>query len=158
MIKMSRKAWNNVIIISMLVLIILFNSSANFLNGGADSPLSPTLLPDNAIISTMQFSDYKIERVGQGWRALGISSDEVALITLIQAWQNAKIDQNATDLNITQATASEIVYIWLVSQKEPLKFELFQLGKHTLVLSNQRLLQLSDTEFSSLFLSGTKDA
>jgi len=158
MIKLSQKAWNNVIIISMLVLIILFNSSANFLNGGADTPSSPTLLPNGALISTMQFSDYKIERVGQGWRALGVSSDEGALIALTQAWQNAKIDHNASDLNISQATASEVVYIWLVSQKEPLKFELFQLGKHTLVLSNQRLLQLSDTEFSSLFLSGAKDA
>ncbi|WP_340679494.1 hypothetical protein [Paraglaciecola sp.] len=159
MLRLSRKAWNNVIIISMLVLIVMFNTTTNFLSGGgADSAGSPFLIPEDALIATMEFDDYKVERVGQGWRALGINSEQADLVALTQAWHNAQIEQNATDLNITQATASEMVYIWLVGHKTPLKFEVFQLDKLTLVLSQQRLYQLSDTEFSSLFLSGIKDA
>lgn len=158
MIKLSRKAWNNVIIISMLLLIVLFNGSANFLNGGADSPRSHYLIPENTTIATMEFSDYKIERVGQGWRAIGIRSELADLEALTQAWYSAQIDQDATDLTITQATASAVVYLWLVGQNDALKFEVFKLGEQTLVLNQQRLYQLKNIEFSALFLSGAKDA
>jgi hypothetical protein len=159
MLRLSRKAWNNVIIISMLILIVVFNSTTNFLSGGgSDFTNSQSLLPEDAMITTMEFSDYKVERVGQGWRAIGINSEQATLEALTQAWHSAQIEQDATDLNITQATASEVVYIWLVSHSTPLKFEVFQLGKRTLVLSQQHLYQLSDTKFSSLFLAGNKDA
>lgn len=158
MVKLSQKAWNNVLIISMLVLIIIFNSSSNLLNSNTDTEQPTHLLPNNAVIATMDFGDYKIERIGQGWRVLSNTSDESSLITLTQNWLNAEIETSPSDLTISQAQNSQVVIVWLVGEAEPQKFEVFKLADQTLVLSRQHLYQITNIPFSALFLNGVSDA
>ena len=158
MVKLSRKAWNNVIIFSMLILIFLFNSTSNFLTGGADSEQPAGLIPTGGVIASLEFDNVKVERIGQGWRALGIKASENQLIKLNQAWIEARLDAAETELSISQATDSRRVVVNLVGQQVPLKFEIFQVADKTLVLSQQRLYQLTNTAFSRLFIDSDNDA
>ncbi|MDP5041635.1 MAG: hypothetical protein NWQ26_12305 [Paraglaciecola sp.] len=158
MIKLSRRAWNNVIIFSMLILIFLFNSTSNFLNGGADSEQPSHLIPHDAVIASLDFGDVKVERIGQGWRAVGIDVQLHQLVELNQAWLNAKINNAANELSISQASNSRIVFISVLGQQSPLKFEVFEVNGNTLVLSQQRLYQLIDTPYNSLIIESDSDA
>ena len=158
MLRLSRKAWNNVIIISMLVLIVMFNTTSNFLNGDRSTEQASHLLASNAVITTMDFGDYKVERIGQGWRSIGTKASEDELVKLTEAWLTAQIDEQATELTVSQAVNNRIVTLWLVGKPNPIKFEVFQVADKTLVLTQQHLYQLRDTPFSSLFLAGATDA
>lgn len=158
MVKLSRKAWNNVIIFSMLILIFLFNSTSNFLSGGADNEQATRLIPEGAVIANLDFDDVKVERIGQGWRALGLNVDENQLVRLNQAWLNATLDTSAAELSISQATKSATVVISFVGQATAVKFEVFQVADKTLVLTQQRLHLLLDTPYNSLFIKSENDA
>lgn len=158
MVKLSQKAWNNVIIVSMLLLIIMFNSSSNFLSSDTSADNMQYLLPQDSVVATLDFGDYQIERIGQGWRSVSIDSSQTRLNTLVQAWLSAQIEESPTNLSIGQAQQSQVVLVWLVGQTSPLKFELFDLANHTLVLSQQRLYELTQTPFTSLTLTGAPDA
>lgn len=158
MVKLSRRAWNNVIIFSMLILIFLFNSTSNFLSGGADTKQTPRLIPAEALIASIDFGDIKVERIGQGWRALGIKIEESELLKLNQTWVDAEIDESVTELSISQASEGRMVLISLVGQPAVRKFEVFQVEGKTLVLSQQRLHQLRNTDFNRLFINSSNDA
>jgi hypothetical protein len=158
MVKLSRRAWNNVIIFSMLILIFLFNTTSNFLNGGADSKPSTYLVPEDAAIASIEFGHVKVERIGQGWRSLGAKATEGELVKLVQTWTEAQIDNSITELSISQASDSRIVFINIVGQPAALKFEVFQVQGKTLILTQQRLHQLRDTPFNSLFIGDKNDA
>ena len=64
MSKLSQRAWNNVIIVSMLMLIMLFNFSSHLLNNEEDdAPLLLTLVAPNKTITTIAFEQIKVERI-----------------------------------------------------------------------------------------------
>ena len=111
MIKLTQKAWNNVIIISMLVLIVMFNSTSNFLNGESSSSQVSNLLPQSAEISSMDFGEYKIERIGQGWRVQHTAATEAQIQTLIDAWFSAKLLPLSESISLADATRSVVVRV-----------------------------------------------
>ena len=105
MIRLSQRGWNNVIIVSMLLLIVLFNSSSNFLsNDELDPDQSFPLLPANSVLMTLDFGSQKVERIGRGWRILADKSqaltDQTVLNELVNNWQRAEI-QPFDELNKT---------------------------------------------------------
>lgn len=93
MIKLSRQAWNNVLIVTMIVMIFLFNSTNNFLNSGAaDGPEEKFLLPEGSLILTIEFGAQKVERIGRAWRTkppVEIAPENLALV--IGNWEKAKV-------------------------------------------------------------------
>ena len=158
MVKLSQKAWNNVIIISMLVLIVMFNASSNFLNGGADDPDSPQLLPPGTEITTLDFGTYKVERIGRAWRAVGIAATEQQLSQLVRAWQDAETQALSDDVSLAQTEHSSVVQIYLVGQVAPLRFELFKLPDTTVVNTGKRLVKLRKENYQTLILEKITDA
>jgi hypothetical protein len=92
MIRLSQRAWNNVIIVSMLILIMLFNFSSHFLNNESNEVLNlSSLVPANTIITIMEFDREKVERIGQGKRTIsGVYSNE-RIASFVERWSNAEI-------------------------------------------------------------------
>lgn len=145
MIKLSQRAWNNVIIISMLMLILLFNFSSNFLNGGSDSkPTMRALVPHDKVITTVQFQQHKIERIGQGWRATYTASDNAMLSRLIEHWHQSEIRLIEKDLNVSQLEFNDKykVKLWFAGQTIPVEYQFVPMDDKTLVIIDKLTYQL----------------
>jgi hypothetical protein len=152
MIKLSQRAWNNVIIVSMLILIMLFNFSSDFLNDGSDGSSSLlTLVPPNMAITTMAFAQEKVERIGQGWRATsGMHSNE-RIALLVKYWMNAKISLFEQMPN--WQSPSSTVQLWFAGQALPIEYQFMQMEDKTLVKIDQQTYQLISPSYQMLILS-----
>ena len=152
MIKLSQRAWNNVIIVSMLILIVLFNFSSNFLNEESDETSSIlTLVPANMTITTMQFEQEKVERIGQGWRAAsGMYSNE-RLVSLVESWNKAEV--SLFDQDLSGQLSGPLVKVWFAGQALPIDYQFIQLADKTLVKVDQKTYQLICPRYSMLILS-----
>jgi hypothetical protein len=156
MIKLSQRAWNNVIIVSMLVLIMLFNFSSSFLNDGVnEAPPLLTLVPLNMVITTMVFEQDKVERIGQGWRSTSgeyarVKSNE-ELESLVEHWINAEI--SLLDQNPNWPSPSSTVKLWFAGQALPIEYQFMQLDDKTLVKINRQSYQLISPSYQMLTLS-----
>ncbi len=91
MIRLSKRAWNNVIIFAMLIMILMFNMTNNILTGSVDSETEIALLPEGAVLMTLEFGPEKIERIGKGWRSTQLQLSELELEQIVQYWQNARM-------------------------------------------------------------------
>lgn len=151
MVKLSQRAWNNVIIVSMLILIMLFNFSGNILNEGSEEdPTILTLVPTNMIITTMDFEQDKVERIGQGWRAASGKYTNEKLVNLVENWVNAEV--SLFDENLSWQSPTSTVELWFVGQRLPNEYQFLQLGDRTLVKINQKTYQLISPSYHSLTL------
>ncbi|WP_133468219.1 hypothetical protein [Paraglaciecola marina] len=148
MVKLSQRAWNNVIIVSMLALIMLFNLSSNFLNDDSHAPALSTLVPQGLLISTIEFSNAKVERVGQGWRVesdLSVSKDLKGLIDL---WQSAEV--SPFEENLQRKDSQYKVTVWFIGQAEPTEYLFLTLADKTLVKIGQQTYQLVNVNYQTL--------
>ncbi len=87
MFKLSRKGWNNVIIVVVLIVITLLHRLEQAQQENSAKRARP-LLPESAVVLTWQGPSWQIERIGQGWRSapdLGLGSTQLA--ARIEAWQ-----------------------------------------------------------------------
>lgn len=152
MIKLSQRAWNNVIIVSMLMLIMLFNFSSNFLNHGSDKASSlNTLVPVNMVITTMAFDQQKIERIGQGWRTSSGIYDNERLASLVEHWINAEIV--LFDSNLILESPSSTIKLWFAGQAFPVEYQFMNLADKTLVKIDKHTYQLISPSYQMLTLS-----
>jgi len=86
MLRLSRQAWNNVLIFSMLIMIMLFNGLHKKL-GGEAVETKVSLLPENSLLLTLKLQHTQVERIGQSWRANPIvAMDESQLTQLMNTW------------------------------------------------------------------------
>jgi hypothetical protein len=144
MIKLSQRAWNNVIIISMLILILLFNFSSNFLNGNGDeTPAVLTLVPYNLTITTIEFAQDKIERIGQGWRMSSGNTDNDSLANLVGHWSNAQVRVIDTNNDLISTQPIFQAKVWFAGQEQPIGYAFYLQGADTLVSIDQQLYQLT---------------
>ena len=151
MIKLSQRAWNNVIIVSMLMLIMLFNFSSNFLNDGGDEALYLfTLVPDNMTITTMEFEQDKVERIGQGWRTTSGMYINEELISLVEHWINAEV--NLFDQGFDLPSPTSTVTLWFAGQVLPIEYQFMQLADKTLVKIDKQTYQLISPSYQMLTL------
>jgi hypothetical protein len=152
MIKLSQRAWNNVIIVSMLMLIMLFNFSSDFLNGGSDKSTSlMTLVPIGMTITTIEFKDEIVERIGQGWRSTSGVRSNKSLAMLVEHWNNAQVSLFEYGLGNQQSGSS--ITLWFAGQALPLKYQFIPLPEKTLVKMNGQTYRLVSPKYPSLTLS-----
>jgi hypothetical protein len=155
MIKLSQRAWNNVIIISTLILILLFNFSSNFLNGGSDEQGVLTgLVPVNMTITTIEFKQHKIERIGQGWRSTSSNVTNEILINLVRQWQQAEIAGFAqeTSWQSVEGDADNLVKVWFAGQASPIEYRFLELADKSLVQIDNVTYQLTNVDYPTLRL------
>lgn len=139
---------------------MLFNFSSDFLNGGSgEAPSLLTLVPDNMTITTMQFEQEKVERIGQGWRATSreygkqhaekYSHEKLA--SLVEYWTHAEISLFDQDLNWQSPTSS--VQLWFAGQASPIEYQFMLLADTTLVRIDKQTYQLISPSYQMLTLS-----
>ena len=152
MIKLSQRAWNNVVIVSMLVLIMLFNFSSRFLNDDGDEASSLLILvPLNMAITTMVFEQEKVERIGQGWRATSGTYSNEEIASLVDHWINAEV--SLIDQNSNWQSPSSTVKLWFAGQTLPIEYQFTQLEDKTLVEIDKKTYQLISPRYQMLILS-----
>jgi hypothetical protein len=152
MIRLSQRAWNNVIIVSMLILIVLFNFSSSFLNDGSNkAPSLLSLVPVNMAITTMEFEQEKIERIGQGWRTSSGTYSNQRIVNLVKHWGGAKISllEQSSDWQAPSLTAK----IWFAGHTLPTEYQFVQLAGETLVKIDNKIYQLISPNYKMLILS-----
>ncbi len=153
MIKLTQRAWNNVIIISTLILILLFNFSSNFLNNGAEQdPDRLTLIPTDLIITTIEFEHQTVERIGQGWRAHSALYSNQDLAQLVQNWQQAEVKRFDQAVQWLPAN-SQRVSLWFAAQASPIDYQFLTLADKTLVQIDNQIYQLVSPDLASLILA-----
>ena len=156
MIKLSQRAWNNVIIISMLMLIMLFNFSINILNEeGTEASSLLTLVPANMAITTMEFEQQKVERIGQGWRTTSVKSarkySNSELANLVEHWNHSEISLFEQDPSWPSSTS--VVKLWFAGQALPIEYQFMQLTDKTFVKIDKKTYQLISPSYQMLTLS-----
>ena len=150
MIKLTQRAWNNVIIFSMLILIVLFNFSSQFLNDENEEALS-SLVPDDMTITTMEFEQHKVERIGQGWRDTSGKCNHSELVELVEHWKAAKIE--LVTQNDSEQRQLETVKLWFAGQGAPVVYQFVQVLDKTFIAIDNKTYQLLYPTFPMLILS-----
>ncbi|MEM0515599.1 hypothetical protein WCN91_09265 [Pseudoalteromonas sp. YIC-827] len=155
-IKLSRKAWNNLLIFSMLIMIFVFNGLHHKLGGNSEPEGPQPLLPEQSYILALEYPGVRIERIGSGWRLQGLPEagavqvDVAELATRVQAWQSMQAEPGTPSkseplLVATLSLAGE-AHPWVfVLYRDAQQYQLF--NKH-----EQRWLRLTQAQAQQLFL------
>ncbi len=180
MIRLTSRAWNNVLIISMLLLILMFNLTGNLFSGSGvkDEPIDK-LVPTDAMLTSIVTHAYTLERVGRGWRFLRAlkegNNDDLAdndnggertankntetsdneidnqeLTDNVFAWQEALLEPIG---EATLAGATQ-VNVWLAGESAPHHYLFFQVGADMLVqypAQGAQLYKVTNKTWSELF-------
>jgi len=146
MLRLSQKAWNNVLIFSMLALIVLLNYERLF--ESADSDIQPIVKESDFIVS-LQINQMTFERIGTGWRVMAPSEAELPnmqsedIDALIAQWQRALI-RPSPDILPAEITSSPpyLVNVWLAGEKSAKVIGLLEVESTTYVISEGELYLL----------------
>lgn len=146
MLRLSQKAWNNVLIFSMLALIVLLNYERLF--ESADSDIQPIVKESDFIVS-LQINQMTFERIGTGWRVMAPSEAELPnmqsedIDALIAQWQRALI-RPSPDILPAEITSSPpyLVNVWLAGEKSAKVIGLLEVESTAYVISEGELYLL----------------
>ena len=146
MFKLSRKGWNNVIIVVVLIVITLLHRLEQAQQENSAQRSRP-LLPEAAVVLTWQGPSWQTERIGQGWRSgpdLGLSSAQLA--ARIETWQGWLLPPGGA-VRGTPVTLK----IWVAGQSDPVEVGLYQDdGKFAALLPPSTWLTLSQEQYRDL--------
>ncbi|CAH9054526.1 hypothetical protein PSECIP111951_02009 [Pseudoalteromonas holothuriae] len=121
---LTRKAWNNVVIFSMLLMIFFLNGIHHKLNPDDEVVGPQRLLPEHSFVLTLAFPGYKIERIGTSWRIDGPwQADAEQLKALVGLWQSTELDVASVSLSSDKAIT--VARFWLASTELPLSYQLY---------------------------------
>ena len=157
--RLSRKAWNNVVIISMLLMIFFFNGLHKKLNTQPVEEGVQALLPAQSFILAMAFPELKIERIGTSWRSqsqqeTAWQGDEQQLEQLVELWQHQKLTiASLTVSKISQTSADYVASVWLAGEQLPAVYQLYNIDQQYYLLDKrlQRVFELEQADAAKLF-------
>ncbi|MDX2368531.1 MAG: hypothetical protein QNK36_09055 [Colwellia sp.] len=149
--KLSRTGWNNVIIFSVMIIILLINATNDRLFPEGESANDKTLLPEHSVILTLaiNFSDSRqltFERVGRAWKMtsqgilVDLSNQQIEQLML--AWQQSSGLVQADDILVEGLTGIEVL-INTATSKQELAYMLYPLVDQLLVFNLQKKLWLA---------------
>ncbi|MCS0542343.1 hypothetical protein NXY55_20400 [Aeromonas veronii] len=121
MFKLSRKGWNNVIIVVVLIVITLLHRMETAQQENSAKRARP-LLPDASVVLTWQGPIWQIERIGQGWRSgpdLGL--DSAQLDARLARWQGWLLPPGEAVRG-----APVTIKVWIAGQSDPVEIGLYQ--------------------------------
>ena len=157
--RLSRKAWNNVVIISMLLMIFFFNGLHKKLNTQPVEEGVQALLPEQSFILAMAFPELKIERIGTSWRSQSLQEttwqgDEQQLEQLVELWQHQKLTIASLHVSkISQTSADYVASVWLAGEQLPAVYQLYNIDQQYYLLDKrlQRVFELEQADAAKLF-------
>lgn len=153
--RLSQKAWNNVLIFSMLGLIVIFNWERLF---PSDMPTRLPLLPENSVVLTLQIDQVVFERVGSTWRInsnrekLAITSDDIQ--QLIDSWNKATMRLPKEKVETADLFPQDhVVSVFIAGQKNGLVFSFKQLEDTVYIIHDEHYFELDFPLLSQLIPS-----
>ncbi|NVK56882.1 MAG: hypothetical protein HWE26_14860 [Alteromonadaceae bacterium] len=148
MARMSKRAFNNVVIFAMLGMIFLFNLD-RFVPD-SKLPASQPLLPEGVYVLKIEQDARKLERVGQQWRFVGLNESlDSSPEQQIQAWREAVIQAAKPPREVSQ-TEPLLSVVWVAGQAQGLVYAFVvqnqnlwvSVDNQWYIVTNQRLDQL----------------
>lgn len=149
--KLSKTAWNNVIIFSVMIIILLINTTNDRLFPEGDSGSEKKLLPEHSVILTLVINydadrQLKFERVGRAWQMtsqgllLDLSNQQIDQLML--AWRQSIGLVQADDILVEGVEGIEVLINTATNEHE-LAYMLYPLVDQLLVFNLQKKLWLS---------------
>jgi len=145
---LSKKAFNNILIFTMLSIIFIANFSHLLFE--SENKATQTVINPSKHIVEIQTVDLAIKRLGRSWSTEPpIEYSEQQLVNIIQRWQT-------TPLSVYEGTFTNsnpyVIKIYLIEQVQPIIVKLYQHGDDYLLQTEEmRLLQLSTAQFPLFF-------
>jgi len=149
--KLSRTAWNNVIIFSVMIIILLINATNDRLFPEGESVDDKNILPEHSVILTLSinFSDKRqltFERIGKAWQMtsqgilLDLNNQQIEQLML--AWQQGSGLVQADEILVEGVQGIEVLINTAANQDE-LVYMLYPLVDQLLVFNVQKKLWLA---------------
>lgn len=152
MIKLSKTAWNNVIIFSVMIIILFINGTNDRLFPADDNNADDALiLPEHSVVLTLSITlpttaTVNFQRVGKAWQmtSQGILLDltNQQIDQLMYAWQQSSGLVQADDM-IVEGQAGIEVNISLAAVEQEQRFMVYPLVDQLLVYNVQKKLWLA---------------
>lgn len=153
MARLSKRAWNNVVIFCMLGMILVLNSSKLF---SPEVDKVQALIGDGEIILALQFNQTLVERVGQTWRISpnsltdNINVDAASLATFVANWQQAMIEQQQQFDASALANPDHVLGIWLAGEKEARVYAIKSLEGRGYIAANGEVMRIKSPGYALL--------
>lgn len=146
MIRLSRRGWNNVLILSVLFMLVLFNSS-QWLQQSSDRLIEtrPLLLADQVLLA-LEFDEIKIERAGQSWRFNGAGTFKYSPSDYAIAWQRLMMQP----IPQAQLDKGYVVSAWLAGQEKAQIYTLLPIGQDLIVELDGLTYRIESTSIETL--------
>lgn len=152
MIKLSKTAWNNVIIFSVMIIILFINGTNDRLFPAGDNTANDALiLPEHSVILTLSITQASkgavlFERVGKAWQMtsqgllLDLTNQQIE--QLMFTWQQSSGLVQAADM-IVEGQAGIEVKISLAASAQEQIFTLYPLVDQLLLYNQQKKIWLA---------------
>ncbi len=145
--KLSRAAWNNVIIFSVMIFILFINVTHDklFSEQSTQAEALQSVLPLHSVVVTMNIilpgkQKINIERVGRHWKlttsGLIFSQTDQQIEQTMLAWQQSKGLMQAADI-VVEGTQGIFVEIALAGDENMHHFALYPLPDQLLIYKQQ---------------------
>lgn len=152
MIKLSKTAWNNVIIFSVMIIILFINGTNDRLFPADDNTANDALiLPEHSVILTLSITQTSkgavlFERIGKAWQMtsqgllLDLTNQQIE--QLMFTWQQSSGLVQAADMIVEGQTGIEVKISLAASAQEQI-FTLYPLVDQLLIYNQQKKLWLA---------------
>ncbi|WP_338024893.1 hypothetical protein [Alteromonas antoniana] len=148
MARLSQRAFNNVVIFAMLLMIALFNLDS-FLPVSQPQGSQP-LLTSDAYILKIEQDQQRLERTGQHWRYVTETVVDMAPEAQIEAWQSGILEPAPRARSLAQNLRPIIAVVWLAGESQGLVYAFYMSDSHTFVKHNDQWFELERVTLKSL--------
>jgi hypothetical protein len=148
MARLSQKAWNNVIIFTMLAMILMLNISS-FQSDDSDLPMP--IIEEGDILLSLQIDQDVIERAGQTWRFSSSSPqarntvlEEQAekLAALVNNWQRALVKVQSDIAPEALNSPDFVIVLWLAGERSGRVMPIKTIEQQTYLIINNEVMLL----------------
>ena len=150
--RLSKRAWNNVLIFACLGMIIIFNLMSGKLIDNAEGSVA-TILPEQSMILTLEYPNVSIERLGTSWR---VNPSEIIQPADVKRIMNTWLTISG---EISLATSDEEGYrvtLWLAGQEHPMKLWIQPESQLITDILNQKTWMISPSQLNQLTVKTSK--
>ena len=150
--RLSKRAWNNVLIFACLGMIIIFNLMSGKLIDNAEGSVA-TILPEQSMILTLEYPNVSIERLGTSWR---VNPSEIIQPADVERIMNTWLTISG---EISLATSDEEGYrvtLWLAGQEHPMKLWIQPDSQLITDILNQKTWMISPSQLNQLTVKTSK--
>lgn len=157
-LRLSRAAWNNVIIFSVMGFILLINMTQKSIDDESGQPISTeqTIIGEGKVILTMTVDQQvTIERVGQSWQMRPERLSSQIIDQMMRSWHQST--GQLVDLAIDkQSNEGLFVSMVVAGQQNIHMFTLYLVEQQLIVLNHQtgHYLALPQVMFNQLIPAG----